>query len=49
MKIQALSCKVVDEIKMFLLRQSKQVYDTGKRIYYLDYSNCPHRLTRLEN
>lgn len=49
MKIQALSSKVVDEIKTFLLRQNKQIYDTGKRLYYLDYSDYPHRLTRLEN
>ena len=48
MKIQTLSCEIVNEIKTFLLRQGKQIYDTGKRIYYLDYSNYPHRLTRLE-
>lgn len=48
MKIQTLPCSIVDEIKTFLLRQDKQVYDMGKRIYYVDYNGYPHRLKRLE-
>ena len=47
MKKQAESANMVNDIKQFLLRAGKRVYDTGKHIRYVDYNNIPRKLTRV--
>lgn len=47
MKKDALKTVIVDDIKSFLIKVGKQVYDTSKHIYYVDYDNIPRKLTRI--
>jgi len=47
MKTQTVSQSIVNDVKSFLLRVGKQVYDNGKSIYYVDYNNTPRKLTRI--
>lgn len=48
MKKQSTNINTVNNVKEFLLRVGKQVYDTGKHIYYTDYNNIPRKLTRMQ-
>ena len=47
MKKQSVSVSIVNNVKVFLLKVGKQVYDVGKCIYYVDYNNIPRKLTRV--
>jgi len=46
---QTLKNSAVNEIKDFLIRVGKQVFDNNKCIYYIDYNNKPHKLIRGNN
>lgn len=48
MRKATLKIDEVNAVKDFLLRAGKQVFDTGKRIYYVDYNDKPHKLIRGE-
>lgn len=48
MKKQSIDIDIVNNIKEFLLRVGKQVYDADKHIYYVDYNNIPRKLTRMQ-
>jgi hypothetical protein len=48
MKKEILNMGTVNDVKSFLLKVGKQVYDTGKHIYYVDYNNIPRKLTRTQ-
>lgn len=43
---QVIEEDIVNDVKQFLINVGKQVYDTGKHIYYVDYNNIPRKLTR---
>ena len=46
MRKATLKISQVDAVKVLLLKAGKQVFDIGKRIYYLDYNDKPHKLIR---
>ena len=47
MRKQSINTDIVNDVKRFLISIGKQVYDTSKRIYYVDYNNIPRKLTRV--
>ncbi|KKN73081.1 hypothetical protein LCGC14_0403900 [marine sediment metagenome] len=47
MRKQTINTGIVNDVKRFLISMGKQVYDTGKCIYYVDYDNIPIKLTRI--
>jgi len=47
MKKQTVRAGIVNDTKQFLIRVGKQIYDTGKCIYYIGYNNIPRKLTRM--
>ena len=40
---------IVDSIKLRLISLGKKVFDNGKRIYYLDFSNRKRIISRIAN
>ena len=47
MKKQRMKHSIVNDVKQFLLRVGKRVYDNDKHIRYVDYNNIPRKLTRI--
>jgi len=47
MRKQSVKADIVNNVKQFLLNVGTQIYDTGKRLYYVDYNNKPKKLTRV--